>query len=220
MGGVRIDGNCRCNLEGLFVAGEDSGGVHGANRLGGNGVADSIVFGARAGDAMAEYVSRQALPAISDAQVAALCEQWLSPMTRETGEDSFALREQLEDVMWEKVGVVSNGPDLESAVTSIADIKARAANCGGATKTGDVIYNSKWNEALNTINLASIAELIARSALTRAESRGAHYRQDFPEQGPAWLKNVVVRPAGDGSPRFSFREVQFTRLAPPAGVAK
>jgi succinate dehydrogenase / fumarate reductase flavoprotein subunit/fumarate reductase flavoprotein subunit len=217
MGGVRIDANCRCNLDGLFVAGEDSGGVHGANRLGGNGVADSIVFGARAGDAMAEYVPKQQMPSISDAQVKEFCERWILPMRRKTGENPFEVREALEDLMWEKVGVVRNGSDLESALVSLQELQQRAAGCSceGLSST---TYNAKWNEAINAVNLTSTAELIARSALTRTESRGAHYRSDFPEQDASWLRNICVKPGGDSTPQFSFREVQFTRLKLPQQV--
>ena len=214
MGGVRIDASCRCNLEALFVAGEDSGGVHGANRLGGNGVADSIVFGARAGDAMAEYMTRAELPTISGQQVTELCERWSRPMERAEGEDSFMLREELEDLMWEKVGVVRNGPDMEAAVRGIQSLHGRAEQCGGATKAGGAVYNSKWNEAINVVNMTAIAEMIARSALTREESRGAHYRTDFPEPDFAWLKNICVRPEGEEL-KFVFRPVEFTRMKPP-----
>ena len=139
-------------------------------------------------------------------------------MTRETGENSFAVREALEDLMWEKVGVVRNGPDLEKAVAGLQELQSRAAACGGAAKDGGTTYNSRWNEAINVVNLASTAELIARSALTREESRGAHYRQDFPEQDPRWLKNIRVKSGSNGSAEFSTSPVQFTRLAPPASM--
>src|SRR5213082_189584 len=112
MGGVKIDRDCRCNIDGLFVAGEDAGGVHGANRLGGNGVADSIVFGARAGDAMAEAVAVASQPAYSQAQARQLCQTWSQPLGRESGENPFELRKQLEKVMWLKAGVVRNGKSL------------------------------------------------------------------------------------------------------------
>jgi succinate dehydrogenase / fumarate reductase flavoprotein subunit/fumarate reductase flavoprotein subunit len=215
MGGVAIDADGRCNLDGLFVAGEDSGGVHGANRLGGNGVADSIVFGARAGDAMAEYVATRELPSVSGPQVEQMAVRWMSAMMRDTGEDALDVRERLEDLMWEKVGVVRNGPDLEQAVDKLQDLRGRAQACGGAAKLGGTTYNSRWNEAINVVNLIGIAELIARSALTREESRGAHYRTDFPEPDPRWLKNIRVKPGDDGTPQFTFRAVEFTRLAPP-----
>src|SRR5215213_10884747 len=98
MGGVRIDADGRCNLEGLFVAGEDAGGVHGGNRLGGNGVADSIVFGARAGDAMVEYVAREKDPDYSPTHAKELVNRWLDPLRRDakTGTNPFQLRDELE----------------------------------------------------------------------------------------------------------------------------
>jgi succinate dehydrogenase / fumarate reductase flavoprotein subunit/fumarate reductase flavoprotein subunit len=166
---------------------------------------------------MAEYVSTQALPSVSDSQVRAMCEKWFAPMSRERGEDSFALRETLEDLMWEKVGVVRNGNDLETAVPALIELQDRAAACGLASKDG-ATYNSRWNEAINVVNLTGIAELIARSALMRQESRGAHYRTDFPQQDPRWLKNLRVRRSDDGTPAFSASPVQFTRLSPPESI--
>src|SRR5262249_52372532 len=107
MGGVRIGLDCRTNVDGMFAAGEDAGGVHGANRLGGNGVADSIVFGARAGDAMAEYAHRAPTRPLSQAAVRECCSRWSRALEGGT-EDPFGLRRRLEDLMWEKVGVVRN----------------------------------------------------------------------------------------------------------------
>ena len=106
MGGARIDSDCRTNLEGLFVSGEDAGGVHGANRLGGNGVAESTVFGAIAGDAMAGYVAERAQPSISRSQVDEAIAELLAPMRTEGGENVFAIRSEIEDLMWEKAGLV------------------------------------------------------------------------------------------------------------------
>ena len=117
MGGIRIDVNCHTNIEGLFAAGEDAGGVHGANRLGGNGVADSIVFGARAGDTMVEDISRKSLVVSSEvaAQVREICTRWLQPLERTAGENPFQLRDRMERVMWTKVGVVRNGKDMQAS---------------------------------------------------------------------------------------------------------
>jgi succinate dehydrogenase / fumarate reductase flavoprotein subunit/fumarate reductase flavoprotein subunit len=128
MGGIKIDVNCRTNIDGLFAAGEDTGGVHGANRLGGNGVADSIVFGARAGDTMVEslgvgcQVSGVGEKGGSDirqpskVQIEEICSRWMKPLERSDGDNPFKLREQLEHVLWTKVGVVRNGPDMQSAL--------------------------------------------------------------------------------------------------------
>jgi succinate dehydrogenase/fumarate reductase flavoprotein subunit len=139
----------------------------------------------------------------------------LRPMKVERGADSFELREELEDLMWEKVGVVRNGPDLEVAVAALLELRDRAKQCGGAATAGGTVYNAKWNEAINVVNMTAVAGLIARSALVRQESRGAHYRTDFPGPDPRWLKNIRISPADDGSPVFSFTPVRFTRLAPP-----
>jgi succinate dehydrogenase / fumarate reductase flavoprotein subunit/fumarate reductase flavoprotein subunit len=226
MGGIVIDVHCRTSLDGLFAAGEDTGGVHGANRLGGNGVADSIVFGARAGDAMAEVVSRRSLVVsdkASDAQVNNICNRWLLPLEGEGGENPFHLRDRLERLMWNKVGVVRNGPDMQSALPEIQEIRERiksaSANLGPLTPdtrhpTPSPIYNAPWNEAINTENLSLIAEMLTRSALAREESRGAHYRSDFPDQNVEWLKNIRMRPRDDGDFEMTFKPVEFTRLTP------
>jgi succinate dehydrogenase / fumarate reductase flavoprotein subunit/fumarate reductase flavoprotein subunit len=232
MGGIVIDVDCRTSIDGLFAAGEDSGGVHGANRLGGNGVADSIVFGARAGDTMVDEISRQP-SAVSrqpeKAQVQDICARWMCPLERTTGENPFKLRDRLERVMWTKVGVVRNGPDMQSALPEIQDIRARIKQAAGSgflpfpRRTGarggvngeqSAIYNAPWNEAINTQNLATIAEMLTKSALAREESRGAHYRSDFPTQNIHWLKNIRMRPLDDGNFEMTTTPVEFTRLTP------
>jgi succinate dehydrogenase / fumarate reductase flavoprotein subunit/fumarate reductase flavoprotein subunit len=210
MGGVEIDLDGRSNLEGLFVAGEDAGGVHGANRLGGNGVADSIVFGARAGDAMAGRAASSGLGAVSPDQTRELCGYWAGFLDRHSGENPFELRRKLEDLMWEKVGLVRSGDDLKAAIATIGRLRECAEDTGSS---GHAIYNAKWNEAINVINMTLVAEMIARSALMREESRGAHYRSDYPAPDPAWLRNIVIAP-DQGQMRFSVRPVEFTHLEP------
>jgi len=198
MGGVQIDLDCRTNLNGLFAAGEDAGGVHGANRLGGNGVADSIVFGARAGDAMANDVAglKLAKPALD-------VDRWTIP-SRERGESPFALRKELEDLMWEKAGVLRNAAGLESAVEKLKELEERA-------ESARIDSLPAWNAALDLSNLIAVAGMVARSALIRTESRGAHFREDFPQSTAAWLKNIFI--ARDAEPRCEL--VRFTRMSPP-----
>jgi len=198
MGGVRIDADCRTNLEGLFAAGEDAGGAHGANRLGGNGVADSIVFGGRAGDAMADYVLGSDVPR---ARVDA--ERW-SRTSRDRGESPFALRRELEDVMWESAGVVRSGARLRSALDRLAALGERAENAR-------VDSLPAWNTALDLGSLIDVGKMLARCALLRTESRGAHFREDYPHPDPAWLKNIFI--ARDRDPWCE--PVAFTRLSPP-----
>lgn len=212
MGGIRIDPNGWSNLEGLFAAGEDSGGVHGGNRLGGNGVADSIVFGARAGDAMADYAAGREWPTLSTAQIRGLAEKWLRPFNGCGDENPFQLREELENLMWEKAGVVRNGKDLATAVAELGRLHERLCR---VRVSGDPAFNAPWNEAINTMNLTFVAEMLAGSALLRTESRGAHYRSDFTAADPAWLQNIFVVCDKDEM-KFSFRPVAFTRLKPEA----
>jgi len=213
MGGMKIDVNCRTNIDGLFAAGEDAGGVHGANRLGGNGVADSIVFGARAGDTMVGYIDKAATAAGDlETQVRDICKRWMQPLERTSGENPFQLRDRLEKTMWTKVGVVRNGVDMTAALPEIQDVRERIKEADGS---GGAIYNAKWNEAINTENLSCIAEMLTRSALLREESRGAHYRSDFPEREVHWVKNICLKPQSDGDYEVSYAPVKFTRLTPP-----
>ncbi len=209
MGGVAIDVECRTNLEGLFAAGEDAGGVHGANRLGGNGVADSIVFGGRAGDSMAGFAGRPLLPR-SEAQVREIGQTW-SQLLRLDGESPFALRQELNCLMWESVGVVRNGRDLEAAISGLQVLRERAWRSRAA---GEPVSNPAWNEAMNLLNLCVVGEMVARCASIRTESRGAHYRLDYPQPDPAWLQNIFLSRAGDGM-EFRTRPVDFTRATPP-----
>ena len=212
MGGIKINVDGFTSVEGLFAAGEDAGGVHGGNRLGGNGVADSIVFGARAGDAMAPYAVRSAPINYSPAQAKELCQRWMPILERKDGENPFQLRASLERTMWRKCGVVRNGADLAEAVPELQSIRDRLKSAAGA---GGAIYNSRWNEAINTENLALIGEMIARSALIREESRGAHYRSDFSEKEVRWLKNICMKPDANGDFTVWHTPVKFTRLTPP-----
>ena len=211
MGGVAIDPDCRSSVEGLFVAGEDAGGVHGANRLGGNGVADSIVFGGRAGDSMAAFVLGREPKRITTAVIDAIASAW---RPKGGAENIFALRRELEDLMWDKVGVVRNGAGLAAAAEQLPllrDLVKRARVSGGPGS------NAEWNEAMNCMNLCTVGEMVARSALLRTESRGAHYREDFPAVDDAWLKHIFLTPAGV-TMQLETSDVAFTRLAPEKGI--
>jgi len=213
MGGVVIDRACRTDVEGLFAAGEDTGGVHGANRLGGNGVAESTVFGGIAGDVMAEWVVGRPLPQISRAHVDAAAAAASAPLARSEGAESlYALQARLRQVMWEHVGLIRAGEGLKLALTEIEDISSRlesvAVRGGGA-------YNLAWQDWINLQNQATAAWLIARSALERTESRGSHYRRDFP--APAGEPVAVLAGFADGAgPKVWTEPVRYTRLKPDA----
>jgi len=213
MGGIVIDRACRTDVEGLFAAGEDAGGVHGANRLGGNGVAESTVFGGIAGDVMADWVVGRPLPQLSRAHVEAAVAAATAPLARSEGSESlYALQARLRQVMWEHVGLIRAGEGLKLALTEIEDISGRldrvAVRGGGA-------YNLAWQDWINLQNQATTAWLIARSALERTESRGSHYRRDFP--ATAGEPVAVLAGFADGAgPKVWTEPVRYTRLKPDA----
>jgi succinate dehydrogenase/fumarate reductase flavoprotein subunit len=177
MGGVVIDARCRTTVEGIFAAGEDAGGVHGANRLGGNGVAESTVFGGIAGDVMADAVDGRPAPGVPRASVSAAIARATAPLGRARGEDLYALQRALRDVMWDKVGLVREHAGLGEAI----DVLGRIANGLDAVGVaGGPAFNVAWHDWLNLANQVTTARLIATSAIERRESRGAHYRRDHP----------------------------------------
>src|SRR5262249_22592771 len=136
-----------------------------------------------------------------NSQVRKLCARWVAPLERTIGENPFPLRDRLERIMWTKVGVVRNGKDMMIALPEIQEIRQRLKNADGS---GSAIYNAKWNEAINTENLSFIAEMLTKSALVREESRGAHYRSDFPDKHVDWLKNICLKPKPNGDFNISY----------------
>lgn len=213
MGGIRINRDGATNLEGLFAAGEDASGVHGANRLGGNGVAESTVFGARVGEFVAGWVKRGVTDRAAPDQIASAqsaVERYVDGNGR--GESPFALREELGRVMWEDVGIVREGPKLTRALTKIAALRERAAL--GAVAGGRV-FNLAWQQALDLRNLLTASELIARGAVLREDSRGAHFRTDFDQTDNAnWLKNIYLGREGETGVRSWTVAVKLDRLRP------
>jgi len=212
MGGIRINRDCFTNLDGLFAAGEDSSGVHGANRLGGNGVAESTVYGARAGDVVAGWVKgrhhsdQPQREQINDAENNAL--QFLG---RKSGASPWGLRDELGKVMWERVGIVRSGVKLRQALEEIDALSQLALEMSAL---GGREFNLTWQQALDMRNMLTASELIARSALMREDSRGAHYREDFPDTDHGnWLKNIYIARNGDG-PKLWTQPVKLTRLKP------
>jgi succinate dehydrogenase/fumarate reductase flavoprotein subunit len=212
MGGIVIDRACRTDAEGLFAAGEDSGGVHGANRLGGNGVAESTVFGGIAGDVMAEWVAGRPRPPISPALVDAAIAAVSAPLARSEGENLYTLQAQLRQVMWEHVGLIRAGEGLKRALAEIEDVGRRLET---VSVRGGGAYNLAWQDWLNLQNQATTAWLIARSALERTESRGSHYRRDFPETA-AEAVTVIAGYADGAGPKVWTEPVRYTRLRPDA----
>ena len=212
MGGVIFDLECATELTGLFAAGEDTGGVHGANRLGGNGVANSTVFGACAGDAMAKWVADAGvLRAPDQAAIEAAALRARTPLARSGGDDE-AVRDALHDLMWEDVGIVRDASGLKRALDGLEALDAELDAIGVADD--DLAFNLTWHDWLNLKSLMLVSRAIAVSALARVDSRGAHYRSDFPaESDLATSTYTSVKMSGENL-SVDIRPVAFTRVRP------
>jgi fumarate reductase flavoprotein subunit len=181
MGGVVVTPDTRTALPGLFVAGEDAGGAHGANRLGGNGVANSTVFGGIAGDEMALQAAAQHHWAEVDSEVVEQAmARSLAPFAQPLG-DINGIRDRLLDAMWDGVGVLRDADGLTRAQRDLAELKAELHASGLADNNR--VFNLSWHDWLNLNSLIEVSEVIAAAALSRENSRGAHYREDFPQVG-------------------------------------
>jgi len=212
MGGVVFRADCSTPLTGLFAAGEDTGGVHGANRLGGNGVANSTVFGGIAGDSMAEWVTKHgSWRAADEAAIEHSMHEHLAPFTMAPG-NLEPIREALFDCMWEDVGILRDAKGLQRALATLAGLDSQLSTTGLAD--GDRGFNLSWHDWLNLRSLIAVSRVIATSALAREDSRGAHFREDHPETGAlAGSTYIVIRQ--DGQELSTSREpVHFTRVTP------
>jgi len=211
MGGVVIDPQCRTAIDGLFAAGEDAGGVHGANRLGGNGVAESTVFGGIAGDVMADAVMSRVAPVLSRAAADEVVSRAEAPLARGAGGDLYGLQRALRDVMWDRVGLVRDGAGLREALGTIHRIEAGLAAVG---VPGGASFNLAWHDWLDLTSQVTVARLVTMSAAERRESRGAHYRRDFPSTEAGVPYVVRARRIGPG-PAITREPVALTRVQPP-----
>jgi succinate dehydrogenase / fumarate reductase flavoprotein subunit len=198
MGGVKVDGDTQSStLPGLFAAGECAAGLHGANRLGGNSLSDLLVFGQRAGQHAAEFARSHRAPSFDEFQVETATRRAVAPFERgSTGENPFAIQHDLQAMMQDLVGIVRQESEMREALTRLAGLEERAARAGAC---GNREYNTGWHTALDLANMLPISEAVARSALERRESRGAHFREDYPEKDAAFAKvNIIVRRTKDG----------------------
>jgi fumarate reductase flavoprotein subunit len=208
MGGVEFAPDCTTALPGLFVAGEDSGGVHGANRLGGNGVANSTVFGAVAGDAMAQWVKGASYGEPDRAAIDAAMQFCEHPFRAGPSINLETMREKLYELMWQKVGIVRDGTSLKDAQVELEALDAELDSYSLAHT--ERAFNLTWHDWLNLKSLVAVSRAIAAAAAARRDSRGAHFRSDFPECGAleqstfTSIKNMAV----------SMKPIAFTRVAP------
>jgi succinate dehydrogenase / fumarate reductase flavoprotein subunit len=193
MGGVRVHPETQeSTIRGLFAAGEVGGGLHGANRLGGNSLSDLLVFGKRAGEfATARSREMPEWPRIDDAEIDRIAAQSLAPLERSEGENPYAIQQALQQLMQRNVGIVRSAADLQEALGKLAELRQRAAKvkCGG-----NIQFNPGWHLAMDLTNMLDISQAVVLAAVERQESRGAHTREDFSEASPEWGKlNLVVR---------------------------
>ncbi|AGL20888.1 succinate dehydrogenase flavoprotein subunit [Actinoplanes sp. N902-109] len=193
MGGVEVDpdtGAASGEVQGLFAAGEVSGGMHGSNRLGGNSLSDLLVFGKRAGEHAAAYAEAfQKRPRVSTADVQAALGTALAPLTRESGENPYQLQQDLQAVMGDLVGIIRREGELTDALKRLQELKKRVAD---VSASGGRRYNPGWHLALDLRNMLLVSECTARAALEREESRGGHTREDFPRMDAEWRKVNLV----------------------------
>ncbi|HXQ01376.1 MAG TPA: fumarate reductase/succinate dehydrogenase flavoprotein subunit [Candidatus Udaeobacter sp.] len=198
MGGVHVDADTQMSrVAGLFAAGECAAGINGANRLGGNSLSDLLVFGKRAGEFAATFAKENSLGKIDDGRIESVAREALAPFERRDGENPYEVQKDLQDTMQNLVGIVRNESEMREALGNIDDFKKRAEN---AAVSGNREYNPGWHTALDLENLLTVSEAITRAALERKESRGAQFRDDYPEKNEQFAKvNTMIAKAADGS---------------------
>jgi succinate dehydrogenase / fumarate reductase flavoprotein subunit len=200
MGGIRVEADTQAStVPGLFACGECGGGINGANRLGGNSLSDLIVLGKRAGEHAAIYAQENEAGRIDEAQAEAAQHEALEPFNRgdSDAEGPYRVQSDLQDTMQDLVGIVRKGDEIQRALEEIEKLSVRAGEVG---VVGHREYNPGWHTALDLKNLLAVSEAIALSALAREESRGAQFREDFPEKDATWGGlNNVVRKGSDGT---------------------
>jgi succinate dehydrogenase / fumarate reductase flavoprotein subunit len=199
MGGIRVDADTGATtVPGLYAAGEVSGGMHGANRLGGNSLSDLLVFGARTGGAAAADALGRPEPHVDPVMVQVATNELSAPLERTEGEDPYAIQRDLQATMQSLVGIFRVKSDLEEAIGRIGELRRRWST---VRATGGRPFNPGWNLVFEVGNALTVAEAVTRSALQRTESRGAHSRLDYPETDDTdWGHvNGVVARAADGT---------------------
>jgi fumarate reductase (CoM/CoB) subunit A len=186
MGGVEINENCETEFDGLYAAGEVCGGTHGANRIEGNAITETLVFGTIAGDRAATRASKVKQIPASDNQVTAEVDRLRDLVSHQVGENLNELQQSLKYTMWHKVGVIRNGKSLADAQREILALRDQLR----AVSPADY---RQLSQVIKLDNMLTVSEMVCKAALARTESRGAHYRTDYPEHNDAqWLKTIDV----------------------------
>jgi succinate dehydrogenase / fumarate reductase flavoprotein subunit len=199
MGGIRVDGDSQMsNVPGLFAAGEAAAGLHGANRLGGNSLSDLVVFGKRAGRYAAEFAKQNGSKGtVDEEQLQATAKDALKPFDRgASGENPYQVQYDLQEAMQDLVGIVRTESEMQQALSVIGELEVRADRAG---ITGHRQYNNGWHTAIDLSSLLLVSEAVTHAALLRKESRGAQFRDDFPNKDPEWGKHsIIVKRGADG----------------------
>jgi succinate dehydrogenase / fumarate reductase flavoprotein subunit len=199
MGGVRVDGDTQMStLPGLFAAGECAAGINGANRLGGNSLSDLLVFGKRAGEHAAIFAKANGAVQIDPQKVEAAIKTSLAPFDRgHSNESPFQVQQALQNLMQDLVGIVRAEDEMQRALADLGGLRDRAAKAG---VTGHREYNTGWHTSQDLDNLLLVSEAITRSAIERKESRGGHFRTDYPDKDPVYATfNIVTRRTANGT---------------------
>jgi succinate dehydrogenase / fumarate reductase flavoprotein subunit len=203
MGGVRVNADTQMSsVPGLFAAGECAAGINGANRLGGNSLSDILVFGKRAGEFAAKFANENRQESIDVRQVDEAARRALEPFERDTsGEGPYQVQYALQEMMQDLVGIVRSESEMVRALEGLETLKARARNAG---VSGHREYNPAWHAALDLPNLLTVSEAITRSAIERKESRGGHFREDYPDKDPVFgTLNIIVKKTAGGTMEVS-----------------
>ncbi len=201
MGGIKVDTETNStNINGLFAVGEAAAGVHGANRLGGNSLADLLVFGKYVGINAAAYAKKTNLEKIHEAEIKEEIKR-VSGFINTNGTNPYSLTEKLRKTMSENVGIVRNEQNMQKALSVILDIKKEYKNIGVG---GNLQYNPGLLQCLELHSMLEISELLVRGAIMRKESRGAHYRSDYPKKDRKWLKNIIFKKNEDKLESYTF----------------
>jgi succinate dehydrogenase/fumarate reductase flavoprotein subunit len=211
-GGIRVDVDARTNVPGLFAAGEVSGGLNGSNRISGNAITQIVVQGARAGKAAADYVKKSPRANLESGELEKAKARILAPMLRNEGVSAIDLKRRMQKVALEKVGVVRDETGLKEALQALTEMRKESHRTMAKDKSP--VYNIEWIEALQVDNMLAVLEMIARSALMRTESRGVHYRRDFPKSDDSnWLRHIVLKKR-DEEMTLDTAPVVITRMKP------
>jgi fumarate reductase flavoprotein subunit len=212
MGGVVFRADCTTELPGLFAAGEDTGGVHGANRLGGNGVANSTVFGGIAGETIAAWLDQNPESHAPDDEALIASVVAHEAPFRQVAGNIESIREALHDCMWNDVGILRSAAGLKRALVDLDELDALLSETGVADD--DRRYNLTWHDWINLRSLLAVSRAIATAALAREDSRGAHYREDFPARSPLSTSDYTVARESARAIAIAREPVRFTRLTP------